>query len=106
VESQNIEYKQSWHEIWNYRSGAIESWGRGTLNMLDIAKESSYPEPVYKEFMSGLTVCFPRKVFEDFPKDFTKEILSLIKQNPNITTVELANQLNVTSRTIANYLKN
>jgi len=41
---------------------------------------------------------------EDFTKDFTKEILLIIKNKPTITTMELAENLKVTRRTIANYI--
>ncbi|MDR2562803.1 MAG: HTH domain-containing protein, partial [Prevotellaceae bacterium] len=44
-------------------------------------------------------------IINDCTKDFTKEIISLIENNLNITTVEIANQLNVTRRTVARQIK-
>jgi len=49
-----------------------------------------------KDFTKGFT--------KDFTKDFTKEILSIIDHNPEVTTAKLAETMNVTRRTIANYI--
>jgi ATP-dependent DNA helicase RecG len=63
----------------------------------------------YEEISNGFLVTIgytERKVSSDnFTKDFTKEIVSLIKQNPEITTTQLAEAMNVTRRTIANYIQ-
>ncbi|GHV66208.1 hypothetical protein FACS1894199_09150 [Bacteroidia bacterium] len=42
---------------------------------------------------------------KDFTKDFTKEILPLIQHKPTITTSEIAFKLSVTTRTVANYIR-
>jgi len=44
------------------------------------------------------------KLKKNCTKDCTKEILLLIKNNPTVTTMELAEKLNVARRTIANYI--
>ncbi|MDR2423215.1 MAG: putative DNA binding domain-containing protein [Prevotellaceae bacterium] len=75
-----------------YRSGAIENWGRGTLNMLDIAKEGGYPLPVFAEFMGGLAVRFQRMIFKDMPNDLTDDI-----NNVTDDTNDTNNQNNVTN---------
>jgi predicted HTH transcriptional regulator len=60
--------------------------------------------------MGGIKVRFPKMVFDNVskdnvPKDVSKEILSIIENNPNITTGEIANQLNVTRRTVTRQIR-
>lgn len=48
-----------------YRSGQIESWGRGTLKMIENAREGGYAEPIFAEFQDGILVTFEKKEFGD-----------------------------------------
>jgi ATP-dependent DNA helicase RecG len=48
-----------------YRAGQIESWGRGTLKILDDACKGSYPEPDFEYLENGVLVRFEKKVFEE-----------------------------------------
>lgn len=72
-EQQNIEYKQSWHDDYlksdhNSRprnpiianacffAGYIDTWGRGTLKIINSCKEAGLPEPEIKEMNGGVEV--------------------------------------------------
>ncbi|HCY41867.1 MAG TPA: hypothetical protein DHV48_11005 [Prolixibacteraceae bacterium] len=72
-EQQNIEYKQSWHDDylkWDHNSrprnpiianacffaGYIDTWGRGTLKIINSCKEAGLPEPEIKEMNGGVEV--------------------------------------------------
>ncbi|MDR2383404.1 MAG: putative DNA binding domain-containing protein, partial [Prevotellaceae bacterium] len=45
-----------------YRSGQIESWGRGTLKILEAAQVDEYPEPEFESLENGILVKFDKKV--------------------------------------------
>jgi ATP-dependent DNA helicase RecG len=94
-----------------YRSGQIETWGRGTLKMLEDARKGDYPEPEFEEFQGGVLVRFEKKIFSEKQQapNFSKikhadKILDLIRKNPQITIPEMADNLSVTSRTIERVL--
>ena len=44
-----------------FRAGYIESWGRGTVNMVNYFREAGVPEPVFENRWGGLAVLFVRK---------------------------------------------
>ncbi len=48
-----------------FRSGYIESWGRGTLKILEQCKRSELPEPKYKYDMSGFFVLFRKNIYHE-----------------------------------------
>lgn len=80
--------------------GLIESWGRGTLKILNESKRANIPTPIFKYDDSGFYVIF------NFEKiSINLRILDLIKNNANITISQMAENLNVTDRTIKRVLK-
>ncbi|MFA5806175.1 MAG: ATP-binding protein [Melioribacteraceae bacterium] len=46
-----------------FRSGYIESWGRGTLKMIKECAEAGIPQPLYYYDMSGFFVEFRKNIF-------------------------------------------
>ena len=48
-----------------FRSGYIESWGRGTLKMISVCKAVGLPQPVYFYDMSGFFVEFRKNIYND-----------------------------------------
>ena len=57
-----------------FKAGYIDSWGRGTIKIIEACKESGLPEPVFKEEQSG----FLSKIFKD---RFTEEHLTKVGLN-------------------------
>lgn len=65
-EHQNIEYKQSWHDVYQicvcgfakacFIAGYIDAWGRGTLKIYNSCKEHGLPEPSIIEKEGGFMV--------------------------------------------------
>jgi len=43
-----------------YRAGYIESWGRGTLTIIDETTQAGLPEPQFSNFSGGIQVAFER----------------------------------------------
>jgi ATP-dependent DNA helicase RecG len=112
-----------------FKAGYIDSWGRGTIKIIEACEESGLPEPVLKEEQGG----FLSKIFKDSktdPKTGTKteelrdkfgissgkirdkfgktaqEIIDLIHQDKFITIPEMADKIEVSSRTIEKQIAN
>lgn len=47
-----------------YRAGYIESWGRGTLTIINEIINIGLPEPVFNESLSGVQLLFKRNPYE------------------------------------------
>ena len=81
-ESQNIEWKQAWHEDYlkwvcgfaNAVGGTIyigknDAWGRGTLKILNACKEAELPEPEIIEKDGGVQVTIFKAISSIEAKD-------------------------------------
>ncbi len=84
-----------------FRAGLIESWGRGTIKILNEAKAAKTPVPVFKYDDSGFYVIFN---FEEI--SIEQKVLDLLKVNPKITRIEIAESLGTSDSTIKRALKN
>ncbi len=84
-----------------FRAGLIESWGRGTIKILNEAKTAKIPIPVFKYDDNGFYVIFN---FEEV--NVEQRVLELIQINSKTTALKMAEELNVTDRTIKRTLKN
>ena len=83
-----------------FRIGLIESWGRGTIKILNEAKAAKIPAPVFRYDDSGFYVVF------NFEKiSIEQKVLELIKQNSKITRAEISEALGVSDSSIKRALK-
>ncbi|NEW78125.1 MAG: transcriptional regulator [Gelidibacter sp.] len=48
-----------------FRSGYIESWGRGTLKMIRECKQAGIPEPVFSYELSDISVAFRKDIYNE-----------------------------------------
>jgi len=48
-----------------FRSGYIESWGRGTIKIIEICKEAGLPTPLYYYESSGFWVEFRKHIYNE-----------------------------------------
>ena len=83
-----------------FRSGLIESWGRGTIKIFNEAKAAKIPVPIFKYEDNGFYVIFN---FVEVSLDL--KILELIKQNQTITRNEISKTLSVSDSTIKRTMK-
>lgn len=83
-----------------FRSGLIESWGRGTIKILNEAKLAKIPVPNFKYDDSGFYVIFD---FEE--KSLEQGVFELLKSNSKLTAAKMAEELSVNERTIKRILK-
>lgn len=98
-----------------YKAGFIESWGRGIKKICDGFLEAGLPIPTFEEYCGGLLVTIPRNVANN--KDTVLEnqeednvsskkqlntkaliVLDLIKENPQITLEEIAQECGMSTR--------
>lgn len=104
-----------------FRAGYVETWGRGTVNIVEYCTQAGLPEPVFEGKWGGLAVIFTKKAGKkpweetettrgkDTVKDTLKDtlkllsgnehkIVELIKSNPRITAKELSEIIGINIR--------
>ncbi|MDR1583187.1 MAG: hypothetical protein LBS55_08030 [Prevotellaceae bacterium] len=99
-----------------YRSGYVESWGRGTLKMLEDARAGEYKEPEFENFEGGILVRFERKLLKEetfeakqsisdiYKIKYADDILKMIKENPMITVRKMAQDFSMSDRNVRRIL--
>lgn len=101
-----------------YLAGFIESWGRGIEKIYDACKENGMPPPEYTVHPGDIMIKFTapadlvirsgNRVTERVTEKVTEKeamVLSLIIEDPNFTTNELAQKLSLSRKTIAERIK-
>jgi ATP-dependent DNA helicase RecG len=93
-----------------FRSGYIEAWGRGTINMASECQKLGLPEPSFKYDMSGFFVEFRKDIYfqnvleeKGFPK-YLIQILLYAKEHETITNSDVQELCQVSKRTASRYL--
>jgi ATP-dependent DNA helicase RecG len=84
-----------------FKAGYIDSWGRGTIKIIEACLEAGLPEPILKEDQGG----FLSKIFKDrFTEDQLRkmglndrqiEAVKYVKKNGKITNKEYQGNLKV-----------
>lgn len=105
-----------------FLGGYIDTWGRGTLKIINSCKEAGLPEPEINEMNGGVSVALfagqkPMlseehgdtfgRLSERIRKEFGIEpakAFEIIIKHPEWTAEQIAGELDKTSRTIENYL--
>lgn len=100
-----------------YRAGYIEAWGRGIQKICDSCRELGTPDPEYIVFGNDITVKFtalkPAKASDEalnrhddgLDVGLAEKTLKIISENPKATMAEIANECNVTKRTVERTIK-
>jgi len=96
-----------------FKAGLIESWGRGTLKIINECKAKGLPEPKFVGEQGGFSVTFKKgkvhgeagderskathKTTQEATQETTQEkIMSLLQDNPRLTRNQLAEQIGIT----------
>jgi len=96
-----------------FRAGMIESWGRGTIKIIDECKKAGLPEPEFREEFGGFSVHFRKaqldervgnKVGEKWGET-EKKILSLIASDKFMSISVIAKKLGIGTTAVENNLK-
>lgn len=94
-----------------YKAGLIESWGRGTIKIVNECAREGLKEPEFTMTDNYFSILFYRTAEKDVEKDVEKlsprqrEIVSFIKAEPNISAVNLAAKVGINLRNIQIHLK-
>lgn len=90
-----------------YKAGLIESWGRGTLKIVEECKKQNLKEPDFILNNNYFSVIFHRKdkdvtinVVDNVIDNRFKKILDLLNTNNKLSAQELSEYLGVSKRTI------
>jgi ATP-dependent DNA helicase RecG len=91
-----------------FRAGLIEAWGSGILRMVNDCEKDHAPIPVFRYDFSGFIIEFEAKKVvssEKMSGEMSGEIVDLMKNNPHITIPQLAEILDITTRTVERCIK-
>jgi len=110
-----------------FRAGYIETWGRGTVNIVEYCKQAGVPEPVFESKWGGLAVIFIKKEGmrpwergdEVSDKDVTKtdeklgeklgenqrKIINLMKEDPYVSIPKMADKIGISTTAVENNIK-
>jgi len=89
-----------------YKSGLIESWGRGTLKILNDCLSAGLKAPDYELNQDHFAICFYRNNEEvtdkvtDKVTDNQLLILEVIQKNKRVTTSQLAREVRISQRKV------
>jgi ATP-dependent DNA helicase RecG len=86
-----------------YKAGFVESWGKGTNNMIDDCLKMNLPEPQYKYTFSSVQVTF-YKTTQKTPQKTKDKILDIMRNNNKITINEISNLLSISRDTINEHI--
>lgn len=97
-----------------YKAGFVESWGKGTNNVVDDCLKLDLPEPEYRYSFGAVQVSLykttqetTQETTQKTTQKTTKEkIFELLKQNPKMTRAELKTVLGKGDATIKEHLAN
>ena len=95
-----------------FKGGYIDSWGRGTIKIIEACEEANLPEPVLKDEQGG----FLSKIFKDwFTEEQLKKIglserqvkaIDFLKEIGSISNKEYQSLFDITDRTALRDLDN
>jgi len=92
-----------------FLNGAIESWGRGTLKILELCQKAGLPEPEYSENSGGVEVKLLKPVEKRaVPQTLTEtqqKILAYFESHETARVSEIAASLGITKRAVQKNLK-
>jgi len=104
-----------------FMAGYIDTWGRGTLKIINACKEAGLPDPEIKETNGGIEITLFRstlknsengrkefgKSSERVRKEFGNEVANtyeIIAEHPEITAEEISKKTGKSTRTIEKYI--
>lgn len=105
-----------------FKAGYIDTWGRGTLKIINACKEAGLTEPMLEETNGGIAITLFKKAdgknsetirkefgsnSERIRKEFGKEIahaFEVITKHPDYSAEQIAGEISKTARTVEKYI--
>jgi ATP-dependent DNA helicase RecG len=95
-----------------FRAGLIESWGRGTLKIINECKKAKVNPPDFKYDPPGFLIEFAYPEMKSVgvettpsTKNNVEKVLMFIAENSSITAAEMAEKIGVAEKTIKRIIK-
>ena len=85
-----------------YKAGLVESWGKGTVNIVQECLKAGLPSPEYKYTFGAVQVTFHKQ--ETAQENTREQIIQLLQQYPKYTKNDLMRILNKGDGTIKEHL--
>ena len=130
METQTVEYKQTWRddflkEICGFANaqggtlyigiadnGEVEAWGQGIERIWTYCANHGSPAPEWRFDGAGIWTIFYNKISpnseekssEKGSQKSSQKILETLRQNPNMSTTELAEQIGISRRAVAKHV--
>lgn len=94
-----------------FKGGYIDSWGRGTIKIMEACKNDNLPEPEFLELSGGFLAELSKSSSATATADLiitvnADKVLELIKSNSNITTTEISQSINISTSAVDKIIKN
>ncbi len=102
-----------------HRTGAVEVWGRGTNRVIAMCKKHGCAPPTFEDRQGFLIVTFKAQSVQEADTDLgsqstveksreksREKVLSLVEENTNITTAEMATGLGLSQAGIEKIIQN
>jgi ATP-dependent DNA helicase RecG len=87
-----------------YKAGLVESWGKGTVNIINECLKAGLPSLQYRYTFGAVQVTFHKK--ETAQENTREQIVTLLQENPKYTKNDLMKILNKADGTIKQHLAN
>lgn len=89
-----------------FKSGLIETWGQGTLKVIDECKKAGLPTPIFKEEFGGLSVFLSKDMYSEKLLNLTeglnprqKDAVRYLKDNMTISNAQYQHLFSVSKPT-------
>ena len=93
-----------------YKAGFVESWGKGTTNIVDDCKKMGLPEPEYKYTFHSVQVVFSKKnssivIENEGINEGINSLYKYIQKFPNKRVIQIEKDLDIPSKTLERWIK-
>ena len=89
-----------------YKAGFVESWGKGTNNIVEDCIKMQLPEPDYKYTQHAVQVFLYKATLKTTPKTTKERLVEFIKEDSYITRELLAEKLGITINGVKQHILN
>lgn len=94
-----------------FKGGYIDSWGRGTIKIIEACKSAKLAEPEFKELSGGFLIVVSKTIIKESSisqtdlNENSQKVLNLIRNNSRITTSELSLSIEISDSAVDKIIK-
>ncbi|MBI5064929.1 putative DNA binding domain-containing protein [Candidatus Woesearchaeota archaeon] len=95
-----------------FLTGYIDTWGKGTINIINLLKENKLSLPTFEENQGNFKIKFKREYFSERAEEkfgegserSSEKIIALIKENKHINARQMARIIGISQRAVEKQL--